>query len=332
MFVFTHKIAGITFQTESDVEIIPIQNDSFQRFLTDDSKPVVYHRICGIDCADLTSPPLSEKEKGQISRCISPPYLGPGTLTLPALVSVGEKAHLFHRASFPQDAMDVPLLQSPAVRARLESCLSHPEQVGLTLHIFSVVIHDYIHRTIDIFYPAERHEIFKGPWTENGFRRMFTIFLPVFSAVMVHSFGLIRSGKAALFLSPDEGGKSTVLERSDDGVALCDDRNILRKEEDSFFVHGTPWGRVTNASQQARIGGFFLLEKASDFELIPIKPRDVLQFFWNEHLHSWRLLPRHLRIRAFEILYDACHHAPTYRMRFPKDYVDWDAIDTAMVR
>ena len=331
MFVLTHKIAGITFQTESDVEINSIQKDFFQQFLTDDSKPDVYHRVQGIDRDTLTLPPISEEEKARISRCIFPPYLGPGTLTLPPLISEKE-ARISRRAPLPSDDLGVPLLRSPSVRSRLESCLDHPEQVGLALHIFSVVIHDYVHHTIDIFYPTERREIFKGPWVENGFRRMFTSFLPAFSAVMVHSSGLIRNGTAALFLSPDEGGKSTVLERSTDGVVLCDDRNIFRKEGDTFFAYGTPWGRITNPSRRARIGGLFLLEKASDFELVPIKPRDVLQFLWNEHRHDWRLFPKNLRTQTFEILYDTCHQAPVYRMRFPKDYVDWDAIDAAMVR
>lgn len=330
MFTLTHTIAGIIFQTDSDVEITSIQNSLFQEFLTDGSEPDVHHRFFGIDHTDLTLPPVSEDERRRISRCMSPPYLGPGTLTLPPLIDMEEKDGPFRHVSLSQDGEDVPLLQSPTVRTRLESCFSHPEQVSLTLHIFSIVIHDYFHKTIDVFYPTERRVMFEGHWVENGLRRMFTSFLPAFSAVMVHSSGLILDGKAALFLSPDEGGKSTVLECASDGVALCDDRNILRQEEDGFFVYGTPWGRITNASQRARIGGIFLLEKAPDFELIRIKPRDALQFLWDEHIHSWRILPRNLRTRAFEVLYDACHQTPAYQMRFPKDYVDWGAIDAAM--
>ena len=332
MSVLAHRIAGITVRTESDVEITPIQNESFRRFLTDASKPDVSHRIRGIDRNTLTLPPLGEKEKDLISRCLFPLYVGRGILILPPILTRKEREHTSASVSLSQAALDVPLLQSPLVRSRLESCLTHPEQVGLALHIFSVVIHDYVHHTVDIFYPSERREVFEGPWTENGVRRTFTAFLPDFSAVMVHSSGLIRHGRVALFLAPDEGGKSTVLRPATDGTVLSDDRNILRKEGDVLVGHSTPWGMITDGPQQARVGGFFLLEKASSFELIPIKPRDALEFLWNEHMHSWRVLPKRLRMRAFELLYDACHQAPTYRMRFPRDYVDWDAIDAAMVR
>ncbi len=73
-----------------------------------------------------------------------------------------------------------------------------------------------------------------------------------------------------------------------------------------------------------------MLEKARDFDLIPVKAADILQFLWNEHMHLWFVLPKSLRVRAFEILANACRQAQVFRMRFPKDYVDWGAIDAAM--
>jgi len=42
-------------------------------------------------------------------------------------------------------------------------------------------------------------------------------------------------------------------------------------------------------------------------------------------------LPRALRVQAFYFLYDVCRRAPACRMRFPKETIDWDAIDAAMV-
>jgi hypothetical protein len=329
MFVLTHNIAGITFQTESDTKITCIQNDLFQKFLTRDSKPAVHQRICGISHDNLTLPPLTEKEKERISQFILFSYIDRSTLTLPPLIGK-EKVAITRCLKYPQNYLDIPLLRSPLVRERLECCLSHPKQVSVVLHIFSVVIYDYVNCTVDIFYPSERYEIFKGSWVENGIRRMFTSFLPHFSAVMVHSSCLIRNAKACIFLSPDEGGKSTVLELSTDAIKLCDDRNIIRKEENTFFAYATPWGNITNNHHQVRIGGFFLLEKASDFELIPIKPQDVVRFLWNEHRDFWYILPKTLRIQAFEILCDACFQVPVYKMQFPKDYIDWDAIDKAM--
>jgi hypothetical protein len=330
MFFLDHRIAGITFRTESDVEITPLWSDSFQKFQVDSTKFDVLYRVLGIEQDSLILPPLGAKELELVSRCAAPPYLGPGTLTLPPLI-LGEEP-ITYRTPLNKDEMHIPLLGSPLVRSRLEKTLSHPEQVSLALHIYSVVIHDYAHNRVDIFYPSFRRELFEGNWVENGFRRLFASMLPAFSGVMLHSSGIIRNHRVALFLAPDEGGKTTVIKNAADGVVLCDDWNILRQEEDAVFVNGTPWGTVTNASKKAQLGGLFLLEKASNFELIPIDPRDILQFLWDEHMPFWNILPKNLRTQAFDILCDACYNTPTYRMCFPKDFIDWDAIDAAMDR
>jgi hypothetical protein len=332
MSVFTHKLAGIVFRSECDIESVSFQSGPFRQFLTDDSPPDVCHRIGGIGQETLTLPPLTKDERERISHCGGVPHIGRGTLLLPPVIVQGTEERVSFRGAGSHDGFDLPLLRSPLVRRRLDACLSHPEQVSLALHLFSVTIADYLDRTLDIFYPLERRGTLAEHWGDGGLRRMFTTFLPAFSAVMVHSSALVRNGRAALFLSADDGGKSTVLKHSVGGDLLCDDRNILRGESGDFFVYATPWGRVTNASARARIGGLFLLEKAPSFELLPASPRDVLQFLWNEHLPHWDSLPGDLRVRAFEVLYCACHKAPAYRMRFPKDHIDWDAIDAAMVR
>lgn len=328
MFILDHRIAGITFRTESDVEITPLRSNSFQKFQVDSTNLDVLYQVLGIEQDSLILPPLSAKERKLVFRCTTPPYLGPGTLTLPPLILKEEP--ISYRTLLHQDEMQIPLLRSPLVRSRLEKKLSHSEQLSLALHIYSVVIHDYAHYTADIFYPSSRRELFEGHWVDNGFRRLFASMLPAFSAVMLHSSGIIRNRRVALFIAPDEGGKTTVIESATDGVVLCDDRNILKQEGDAVFVYGTPWGTVTNSSKTAQLGGFFLLEKGADFELIPIDPSDILLFLWNEHMPFWNILPKNLRTGAFDILCDACYNTPTYRMRFPKDFIDWDAIDAAM--
>jgi len=302
MITLTHQIAGITFQTETDIEAIAVQNDFFDQFLVDGLRPDVSHRICGFDRETMILPALSKKEKKRISRCVC----------------------------LPKDDLNVPPLRSPLVRGRLNSCLRRPEQVGLELNVFSAIIRDHIDRKIDFFYISDCGEAIKDPRLEPIFRRMFTSFLPAFSAVMVHSSGLIRHSRAAVFLAPDEGGKTTVMEHSTYGTNLCDDQIILRREDGTVMAHGTPWGRITGGPQRAKVGGLFLLEKAAQFELIPLKAIDAVEYFWKEHLNYRAFLPKNLRLNAFEVINDVCHQAPVYRMRFPKNYVDWDAIDAAM--
>lgn len=147
---------------------------------------------------------------------------------------------------------------------------------------------------------------------------------------MLHSSSSVLNNKAVLFLARDEGGKTTVMKSAVPRDVLSDDQNILKKEDGAFFVHSTPWSTFHNGPRKARLGGLFLLEKANEFSLDRIHPVDMLTYLWAEHVGYTLFLPKKLRVTAFDLLREACRSVPTYRMRFPKDYIDWDAVDRAM--
>jgi hypothetical protein len=215
------------------------------------------------------------------------------------------------------------------VWARLRACQEYPEQIAIEIRSNSIAIYDFASREFILYYTPEEKDSLAarhvGPL-------ILAPFLPAFSAAMVHSSGLVYNGRAALFLAPDSGGKTTAVKNSPNGVVLCDDQIIFRKENGRYEVYGTPWGMITNANNHARIGGLFLLEQAERFELTPIKPVTAFQYFWDEHFAYHFLLPKANRKQVFELYLEVCHQAPVYRMRFPKDYIDWDAIDAAMIK
>jgi len=113
-------------------------------------------------------------------------------------------------------------------------------------------------------------------------------------------------------------------------AVLSDDTIILRKEANGLIAHGTPWGQFSGVPQQARVGAFFVLEQAQRFQLTPLGYIDALEQLANAGLRPDPALPEHLRVQAFEFLHSVWREAATYLMRFPKDYVDWNAIDAAM--
>jgi hypothetical protein len=161
-------------------------------------------------------------------------------------------------------------------------------------------------------------------------RQLLSHFFPFFSAVQIHSSGVIRNGKAALFLGPSSSGKTTVVNLSKGDPVLSDDQVVLRKEDKEIIAHSSPMGTITSGPCQARLGGLFLIEKADHFELSPLNPKIILPQLWTAQSNYSNMTPKDLRAEAFKTLYDACIQAGIYRMRFSKDYVDWDAIDRAM--
>jgi hypothetical protein len=222
------------------------------------------------------------------------------------------------------------------VRARLEMCLGRSEQTEIWLYKDQVIIRDFSRSEYDHFYAGnggnglERREQLPESYLSANFWQMFATFLPSFGAILMHSSGLLRNEKAVLFLAPDGGGKTTVLGHSTGEHLLNDDHIVLQSDGEGTLAHGTPLGSMTSGPCKARVGALFILDQGSPFELAPLEPADVVQCLWNAHRNYTFFLPRHLKVRAFEILSQACHQAPVYRMRFPKDHVDWRAIDAAM--
>jgi len=309
MEVVTHKIAGIVFRTESNTRLSWLQKDSFKQFLTDDATPAVRHFFSKIDLEPLRLSPLSTEEK----------------------------KILFRQDGFCADWLKNPVLKCPQVRRRLKAFTGRPEEMEIRVGQNHVHIIDFSCNQLDIFYTKK----FGGYVTEGqkygpehhvaaNFRQIFSTFLPHFTAFLLHGSGVIRRERAALFLAPDGGGKTTVVAQSNGEPVLNDDQIIISKEGDVIIAHATPLGVITTGPCQARIGALFMLEKAPAFRLEPIPPSELVQHLWTEHQNYIFFLPKHLKKQAFRTLCDLCYHVPAYLMRFPKDHVDWDAIDTVM--
>jgi len=306
--IIHHKIADITFKTDWNSWFPVIQRPIFNKFRVEEIQSDVHYRIRIVSNESLTMDPPS---KGELENLF--------------LLVCGSKR------------LDTPLLLSPQVRGRLNDCLNQSEYVDLIHGRNLMVIRNFLQKELDIFYSPEfggydeELQCFLPQYyVTSNFQQIFSTFLPDFSAFLLHSSGVILDNRAAIFLAPDEGGKTTVLKQLKGEPILSDDQIILRKHRNSVIAHGTPLGVISSGPIKAKIGGFFILQKAPHFELTLLKPADLLQYIWDEHQNYTFYLPKFLKKQAFGILCEASCKVPVYRMCFPKDYVDWDAIDRAM--
>jgi hypothetical protein len=218
-----------------------------------------------------------------------------------------------------------PFFDVKDVQQKLQEALENPEQVVLEVRKSSMLIVNIARRQLDLFYDQS------VLWPQCIVRpRILALFLPSFSAFMVHSAAVLRGGKAALFPACDGGGKSTAAGLAPCDSVLSDDQNIVRIVDHKARVFPAPWGKTTNAGHHGELGAVFLLEKDHSFSITEAKRREVVQFLWNENSPYWSFMPKEERIRSFEIIMKALRSVPTYRMRFSKDYVDWEAVDRAM--
>jgi hypothetical protein len=301
-FLISHRVADITFQTEADVEIPHILEPSFARFQVANSRADVVYQIRELDPKALPLPPLNERERTQLLRAVG----------------------------FPKQWLDRPALNNPEVRKKIEVCLDYPELAHIGLRWERVIISNFFHNELDYFYPPDKKSDFADPLMHARYRNSLARFMPNFAAVMLHGAGVIRNDMAVLFMAPDEGGKSSVIRLAEGMPVLSDDQIILRRQNGVVHAYGTPFAPVSNGPLRSKLGGIFLLEKSSHFALSSISISEALQFIWKEQIHHWFLMPKTLRVMAFELIADACRQAKLFRVQFPKDHMDWKAIDKAL--
>lgn len=114
--------------------------------------------------------------------------------------------------------------------------------------------------------------------------------------VEVHALGLAdEDGSGYLFLGHSGAGKSTTARlwmAQPRAKLLSDDRIILRKQDNTFWMYGTPWHGDAGVSSQGRVAlsSIFLLEQAPGNELLPMTPAQAAA-----ELFARSFVPHYLR-------------------------------------
>ncbi len=86
--------------------------------------------------------------------------------------------------------------------------------------------------------------------------------------LMLHSAGLVKNGRAYVFLGRSGAGKSTLSRlaaASGTAEVISDEINMLRPEDGCWRAYGSPfWGEMRSEGRQGSwpLGGVFLLKKA----------------------------------------------------------------------
>jgi radical SAM protein with 4Fe4S-binding SPASM domain len=97
--------------------------------------------------------------------------------------------------------------------------------------------------------------------------------LPDREGFYLHSSGVVMNGKGFAFAGHSGAGKSTMVKMlSDRAEILCDDRNIIRRHNDGFYLYGT-WshGEIPSVSPgPAPLRGIYFLEKSEENNIISL--------------------------------------------------------------
>jgi hypothetical protein len=136
---------------------------------------------------------------------------------------------------------------------------------------------------------------------------------------IIHSCGIAQNGKGMLFVGESGAGKNTLAKMWDreKGIeVLSDDRTIVRKRKNAFWIYGTPWhGEVEFGSPgKARLEGIFFLRHGASNAVEGVKGVDsVLNFLKSSFLPYWDAQGTAF---SLELLSDLAHCVPCRELSF----------------
>lgn len=157
------------------------------------------------------------------------------------------------------------------------------------LHRLAVFSADHRHGTI-YSPPSSRDHIIEHGWQSLSLMPTDQIWLAPLLAdregVLLHSAAAIINGRGLIFVGHSDAGKSTTMEMlkaasTEEGLdveILCDDRNIVRRWPDGWWVHGT-WSHGTTADVSpagAPLQAVLFLEQARENRLLPLTDRKLI--------------------------------------------------------
>ena len=297
------RLAGAGLRIESDVELPLLDTPLFQLFWDHRTNPDgrLIFREFGVGGG---GPPLTALEKESARRIVG----------------------------FRREWCEKPVLRSEFIRRDFESCIEDPDQSHVAMNWGRLVFRDFRRNRVSVHYPAHSRNEFAGPLFLARLRNHLSPLLASCASLMIHGAAVRIRDRVALLLAPDGGGKTTAIQLSSGRPVLSDDHVTLTlgSVPGHVIVHGTPFGTVCSTPDAARLGGIFLLKKASAFSLTELEPRVALRFIWNDNRLKWFTLSRSLRKRCLTMIGTVVGSAACFQLEFHRDFIDWNSIDTAM--
>lgn len=148
--------------------------------------------------------------------------------------------------------------------------------------------------------------------------------LPHVDGLLIHGAGIVVDGAGYLFAGVSGAGKSTfsrLLAASGELLycGLSDDRVVVRRSGDAWFIAGTPWAGDAGvvSAGQAPLRGIYVLQQADRNRVVPMTVSDAVR-----RVLPMTSVPWHdatTAERALGVLGDVLRVVPCWRFDFKRE-------------
>jgi hypothetical protein len=229
---------------------------------------------------------------------------------------------------FIENWISNPFLCSFQFWHEFERSSKDPNYLKIELAWNRILFFDFLLNRYIYFYSSQSRSMFSGFEYQARVRNLVGLGLPGLQGMLVHGAGVSINNKGALFLAPDEGGKTSTVSLYDNDSILNDDQIVLRFRDNKTHIYSTPFGTISCGNKGSELKGIFLIQKANSFNLVRISPNEVIKFIWDEHFFTICFLPKEIKIKLFNSLANAIRTIPTFQLHLPKGQIDWREIES----
>ena len=143
--------------------------------------------------------------------------------------------------------------------------------------------------------------------------------------IFVHGMGVKDNKCGFLFAGKSGSGKTTlakVYHKDSKALVLNDDRIIIRKVNNNFYIYGSPWhgefsDYLESRIESARLKSIFFLKKAKINFMFPISPAKAFKFLYPAMFPTFWDKRGTEEITLF--LSQLLRKTPSFRLKFRKD-------------
>lgn len=243
-----------------------------------------------------------------------------------------EVRQLVSEGGWPERWFRSRAVRHPEIVSALRGCLAAPALCDVEFAWDRAVVCNYAESWARVFYPAPRRQGISEERFLAGFRNLVGRFLPLFDMALVHGAGAVLEGRAAVFLAPDGGGKTTLVRALPEAVVLNDDHVAVQpRGAGRTVVYSTPFGTMSCGPQSAPLGAIFLLRKAAVAAVRPVALSTALPRLLDGQHVNWLATPAPVRKRAFNLIVDSCRSVPLFELDVPRRFEAWDLVVRCMV-
>jgi hypothetical protein len=169
---------------------------------------------------------------------------------------------------------------------------------------------------------------------DSFIRLVYSLFVPKFNGLLLHSAAVIAAGKGYVFIGPSGSGKTTICGLLKGVIVLGDEMNIIMRITEEYEVFPTPFSmsqreRERSFGEEAPLSRLFILRKSDRLYLEKTSYKTMLMSVLSNTVLFCQ--DQQTADNVLNVATELCHRVPCSILHFPRRPISWNDLENLMI-